>query len=83
MQAGMAAYPPPVGGVPGGVAGFAPGMMPSYPLQGAGPTPMAQAAPRGPLFPSASAPAGSNSQPPRQVREGERARLFEGGILIQ
>lgn len=75
MQAGMAAYPPPVGGVPGGVAGFAPSMMPSYQLQGAaGPIPMAQAVPRGPLFPSASASGGSNSQPPRQVRETERER---------
>lgn len=68
MQAGMAAYPAAVGGGPGGVPGFVPpGMMPPYQMQRP-PPPMTQAAPRGPLFPSAAtAPVGSNSQP-RQVR---------------
>ena len=66
MQAGMAAYPAAVGGAPGGVPGFVPGMMPPYQMQR--PPPMTQAAPRGPLFPSAAAaPVGSNSQL-RQVR---------------
>lgn len=61
MQAGMAAYPAAVGGAPG-VPGFVPGMMPPYQMQR--PPPMTQAAPRGPLFPSAAvAPVGSNIQP--------------------
>lgn len=68
MQAGMAAYPPAVGGIPGGMPGYPPGVMPPYQLQGA--TPTAPAVPRGPLFPSVAAPVSSNSQP-RQVRGRE------------
>ena len=74
MQAGMAAYPPAVGGVPGSMPGYPPGVMPPYQLQGS--APMVPAVPRGPLFPSVAASVGSNSQP-RQVRV-ERVWMVEG-----